>query len=120
MRHRTPIDFTKLTDREVLMHLLPRVDTVEDDVDELDHNQEALSNAMAELQQNLVATEQRLSKRVDERFDAVDSHLSEQDKRLDRMVETRRRWPDGAKIAVTAVGSLCVSVGVALLLHLHF
>jgi septal ring factor EnvC (AmiA/AmiB activator) len=114
-------DYSQNTDREILMHVLPRLDNIEDEIERQDARSDKLESSIVSLRQDLTETEARLSQRVDERFDKVDEHLNEQDDRLDRIVETKRKWPDGAVIVVTAVVSFLAYMavnGVTHVLHL--
>ncbi len=115
------LDYTQNTEREILMHVIPRVDNLENEIERQDKRQDKLETSISDLRQDLVETETRLSNRVDERFDKVDAHLSAQDERLDKVVDGKRRWPDGAVIVSTAASTFLVLLGIGWVTHiLHF
>lgn len=99
------------------MNLAPRVDALEDVVDEQAARQQRLDEAISALRGDLEDTERRLTDRVDERFGQVDAHLSAQDERLDKLVDARRTWPQGAVIFVT--GAVGVASGVLIYALAH-
>lgn len=115
---RATIDFSQHTDREILMNVVPRLENVEMQVEQQGRRQDALEQSINALRRDLMDTEARLSRKVDERFDKIDAHLVEQDKRLDRLADGKRKWPDGAIIVVTAVCTALVGIGVEVLRNL--
>ncbi|WP_303798984.1 hypothetical protein [Alicyclobacillus macrosporangiidus] len=100
------------------MNVVPRLENVELEIERQSKRQDNLESAITALRRDLIDTEARLSKKVDERFDKVDKHLSEQDARLDRLVDSKRNWPQGAIIAMTAVATLFVGIAVAEVTHI--
>ncbi len=114
------MDFSQHTDREILMNVVPRLEHVEDGVRDQKRRQDNLESAITDLRKDLTDTESRLKTRVDERFDKVDSHLAAQDERLDKVVDAKQRWPQGAVIVVTAVVTFVVGVAVAASAHVHW
>lgn len=113
------------SEREILMNMLPRLENVERNVDRQDQRQDKLDDAISALRRDLIDTEERLSKRVDDRFDKVDKHLSEQDthithqsQRMDQLVSVRRPWPQGAIIFTTASGALIGGILIQAFAHL--
>ncbi|MCL6442089.1 MAG: hypothetical protein K6T83_01260 [Alicyclobacillus sp.] len=117
---RMSINFAEHTDREILMNVVPRLENVEAGMEQQSRRQDSLESAVSALRRDLIDTENRLSKRVDDRFDKVDKHLSEQDARLDKVVDAKQKWPQGAVIAVTAVCALISGLIVAASAHVHF
>lgn len=108
------------TDREWIMNLVPRMDNAEKRLDKAESRGDKFDNAISELRGSLHETEIRIAGKMDEGFKVVETHLGEQDKRMDTVVSERRHWPTGAVVSVTAVGTLLSGIGVAMVLNLHF
>ena len=115
---RTPIDLSAHSDREIIMNIVPRLENVEGQIERQDKRQSDLESAVGALRRDLIDTETRLSKRVDDRFDKVDAHLTKQDERLDKVVDEKRKWPQGAIVAVTAICTLLAGLVVSIATHL--